>query len=112
MAGSKISRRQSGQVAMSGITSAVLPPPVSLARISNCLKPTASSHEDSRLWMKLRGGFSVACREGHLNNDGAADVGRGPEVRDERFGEEAGPKDAPRDEILSTFDAFDASNHG
>ena len=57
--GSKISRRHSGQVARSGMIIAVLPPPVSLGRISKPAQPVGSSHQDSRLWMKLRGGFSA-----------------------------------------------------
>jgi hypothetical protein len=48
--GSKISRKQSGQVAMSGSTSAVLFPPVSLGRISKFVKPRSFETLDETAW--------------------------------------------------------------
>jgi hypothetical protein len=47
--GSKISRRQSGQVAISGSTMDVAHPDVSLSRMLNPETPVGSSHVCSRL---------------------------------------------------------------
>ena len=59
---SRRSRVHSGQIAMSGNTSAVLAPPGSLWRMTKSRYPTGSSHDVSKLWIKLRGGLSFSMR--------------------------------------------------
>jgi len=55
---------------------AVLPPPVSLGRISKPVRPVPSSQRHSRLSIKLRGGFSVETGSGSIyaEQTGAGDV--------------------------------------